>query len=156
MNEHQDKPTINNNFYGNIGQQIGNVEHMEVHFDKDMQMHVGHVEEMDACVGSQPSDSNAGRQRPAFEDAIPEELRIGKLFTVWVKLKGEGILDEDYLLAPDIPHTAANYLVTCFCAEGQNQWKAFEEFWNIPNLKDKKGAFGNTLKDKINAIFSKS
>lgn len=48
MSEHKERPIFNFNFHGNVGQQIGNVEHMEVHFDKDMQMHVANVEEMSA------------------------------------------------------------------------------------------------------------
>ncbi|MCQ2279086.1 MAG: hypothetical protein MJZ62_07285 [Bacteroidales bacterium] len=90
-----------------------------------------------------------------FEDAIPESLRIGKLYNVWVNLKKEGILDENYRLAPGIPHTAANYLVTCFCTEGNCKWKPFEQFWGIDKLKDKKGEFRIDLKDKINSIFAK-
>ena len=44
MSEHKERPIFNFNFHGNVGQQIGNVEHMEVHFDKDMQMQVANVE----------------------------------------------------------------------------------------------------------------
>lgn len=91
----------------------------------------------------------------SFEEAIPEELRIGQMFGVWVKLKKKGILDENYRLAPGIPHTAANYLVTCFCTEGNCKWKPFEQFWGIDKLKDKKGEFRIDLKDKINSIFAK-
>lgn len=46
MSELKERPVFNFNFHGNVGQQIGNVEHMEVHFDKDMQMQVSNVEEM--------------------------------------------------------------------------------------------------------------
>lgn len=46
MNEHKDRPTFVFNFNDKVGQNIANVEHMEVHFDKDMQMQVANVEEM--------------------------------------------------------------------------------------------------------------
>lgn len=63
-------------------------------------------------------------------EAIPEDLRIGKLYAAWVGLKEAGILDEDFQLAKETPNTAANYLVTCFCAgEENNRWKIFEDFW---------------------------
>lgn len=46
MSEHKDRPTFVFNFNDKVGQNIANVEHMEVHFDKDMQMQVANVEEM--------------------------------------------------------------------------------------------------------------
>ena len=33
---HNERPMIQNNFYGNIGQQINHVDKIEAHFDKDM------------------------------------------------------------------------------------------------------------------------
>lgn len=35
-----EKPTILNNYYGNIGQKIDHVDRIDVHFDKDMNMSV--------------------------------------------------------------------------------------------------------------------
>ena len=39
-NNYSDRPTIQNNFYGNIGQQINHVDKIEAHFDKDMGIQV--------------------------------------------------------------------------------------------------------------------
>lgn len=36
QNNYNDRPMIQNNFYGNIGQQINHVDKIEAHFDKDM------------------------------------------------------------------------------------------------------------------------
>lgn len=46
MSEQKERPTFEFHFHDKVGQNIANVEHMEVHFDKDMQMQVMHVEEM--------------------------------------------------------------------------------------------------------------
>lgn len=46
MEEKKEKPTFVFNFHGNVGQNIANVERMDVHFDKDMQMQVQNVENM--------------------------------------------------------------------------------------------------------------
>lgn len=40
QNNCNDRPTIQNNFYGNIGQQINHVDKIEAHFDKDMGIQV--------------------------------------------------------------------------------------------------------------------
>lgn len=40
QNNYNDRPTIQNNFYGNIGQQINHVDKIEAHFDKDMGIQV--------------------------------------------------------------------------------------------------------------------
>ena len=48
MSEHKERPTFEFHFHDKVGQNIANVEHMEVHFDKDMQMQVQNVEEMNA------------------------------------------------------------------------------------------------------------
>lgn len=37
---HWERPTIQNNFYGNIGQQINHVDKIEAHFDKNMGIEV--------------------------------------------------------------------------------------------------------------------
>lgn len=37
---YNDRPMIQNNFYGNIGQQINHVDKIEAHFDKDMGIEV--------------------------------------------------------------------------------------------------------------------
>ena len=43
QNNYNDRPVIQNNFYGNIGQQINHVDKIEAHFDKDMGIQVdGH------------------------------------------------------------------------------------------------------------------
>ena len=39
-NCNNEKPMIQNNFYGNIGQQINHVDKIEAHFDKDMGIEV--------------------------------------------------------------------------------------------------------------------
>lgn len=46
MSEHKERPTFEFHFHDKVGQNIANVEHMEVLFDKDMQMQVMNVEEM--------------------------------------------------------------------------------------------------------------
>ena len=65
MSELKERPVFNFNFHGNVGQQIGNVEHMEVHFDKDMQMQVANVEEMSGAGGAilqeKPLNTPVGR-----------------------------------------------------------------------------------------------
>lgn len=150
MSEHKERPLFEFHFHDKVGQNIANVEYMEVHFDKDMQMQVVNVEKKSG------KNESLSPKPPTFTEAIPEDLRIGKLYAAWVGLKEAGILDEDFQLAKETPNTAANYLVTCFCAGGENQWKPFGLFWGIDKLKDKRGMFNQELKDKINAIFSKS
>lgn len=59
MSDHKERPTFEFHFHDKVGQNIANVEHMEVHFDKDMQMHVANLEEVtdggdDAETLSQP------------------------------------------------------------------------------------------------------
>lgn len=46
MSEHKERPTFEFHFHDKVGQNIANVEHMEVHFDKDMGMQIANVEEM--------------------------------------------------------------------------------------------------------------
>ena len=46
MSEHKDRHTFEFHFHDKVGQNIANVEHMEVRFDKYMQMQVMNVEEM--------------------------------------------------------------------------------------------------------------
>lgn len=50
MSEQKERPTFEFHFHDKVGQNIANVEHMEVHFDKDMQMQVMHVEEVSAAA----------------------------------------------------------------------------------------------------------
>lgn len=50
-----EKPNITNNYYAPIGQKIDYVDTINVHFDKDMQMHIDQAEQI---VGApQPADS---------------------------------------------------------------------------------------------------
>ena len=46
VHAHRPQVTQTFNFHAPVGQQIAHVERMEVHFDKEMQMQVGNVEEM--------------------------------------------------------------------------------------------------------------
>lgn len=50
----KDKPNFVFNFNAPVGQQIANVERMEVHFDKDMKMQVQNVENLEGVM-PQPS-----------------------------------------------------------------------------------------------------
>ncbi len=52
--EHKERPTFEFHFHDKVGQNIANVEHMEVHFDKDMQMQVMNVEEMGDVKAIEP------------------------------------------------------------------------------------------------------
>lgn len=46
----KDKPNFVFNFNAPVGQQIANVERMEVHFDKDMKMQVQNVENLEGTM----------------------------------------------------------------------------------------------------------
>lgn len=109
---------------------------------------------------SAPTDEDKGSKAVVssmkpFEEAIPEYLRTGRLYGAWVKLRDDGILGADFRLNPQVSKVAARLLVTYFCAEGENQWKIFEEFWGIENLKGRKGTCSKTYEEKFSAIFSK-
>lgn len=62
MSEHKDRPTFEFHFHDKVGQNIANVEHMEVRFDKDMQMQVMNVEEM--------KESSLALQKQAPQDGV--------------------------------------------------------------------------------------
>ncbi len=51
-----DRPLIQNNFYGNIGQQINHVDRIEAHFDKDMGISVAGQDIMTSLAGSPSPD----------------------------------------------------------------------------------------------------
>jgi hypothetical protein len=96
-------------------------------------------------------------ERVKWEDAIPKCLREGKLSVAWEKLRQKRILKDDYRLAEGVPPAAANHLVIAFCENcptlKQNDWKSFSDFWQIANLKDRKGRFAKATEDTINDIF---
>lgn len=73
MSEHKERPTFEFHFHDKVGQNIANVEHMEVRFDKDMQMQVMNVEEMkepsSALCEQDPQDDVTGRDNiPVAEE----------------------------------------------------------------------------------------
>ncbi len=93
-------------------------------------------------------------QRPSWEEAIPEYLRTGKLLVAWNKLRDAGLLDKDYHLAKNVSKAAANYIVMGFCdGKKKKEWKPFEEFWGLTNLKVAKGQFSKEQNETISQIF---
>ena len=55
-NNYNERPTIQNNFYGNIGQQINHVDKIEAHFDKDMGISVDGKDIMPPLAGGSSPD----------------------------------------------------------------------------------------------------
>ena len=70
MSEHKERPTFEFHFHDKVGQQIANVEHMEVRFDKDMQMQVANVEEMSNLESSSTSNNAPRGPRKKFLFAL--------------------------------------------------------------------------------------
>lgn len=56
QNNYNDRPMIQNNFYGNIGQQINHVDKIEAHFDKNMGITVDGKNIMPQSADGNPSD----------------------------------------------------------------------------------------------------
>ena len=123
---------------------IHNVERLEAHTTVNIvQNNVLNVapvqacEEADACAGERrPMSDGAGacaaegagsceaERLPAFEEAVPEYLRTGKLFRAWEGLRKAGLLTESYRLAEGVPHAAAYHIAWCF---GQKRAELIEE-----------------------------
>lgn len=62
-----ERPMIQNNFYGNIGQQINHVDKIEAHFDKDMGIEVdGQNILKDVVQASSPDEDWIGEIVPCF------------------------------------------------------------------------------------------
>lgn len=152
MSESKERPIFNFNFHGNVGQQIGNVERMEVHFDKDMQMQVSRVEEMnvhdeknmptrvDSAVET-PSPLPAGELlfqfiHPEVEES--EEQRIHQSVKKLVKRFGvkeicEYLLKmagEKKILLPQSVKSAYDELQRMGMPEGEGYaYKTFEKYY---------------------------
>lgn len=137
-------PTFQFNFYAPVGQNIARVEHMEVHFDKDMSMQV--VDTGD-CSVSEKSDVSAALRTPAAEK-------------YWQGLRKAGFVDADCRLLPSTTRKQAMYIADVFADKLglQAKWKLFQELWGVKNLAQEKwdcqqtGTLPSRNKD-IDAIF---
>lgn len=147
--EKRERPSITNNFNAPIGQVINNIEHQEVHFDKDSQMQVQNVEEQH--IEAAP--------KPDFETVIPPYFRTKEMMDIWNGLRDAGLLDGEYRLITS--KAAARYMVKCFCEkrdEGKRkkekkEWTPFEKFWEIEHLKEAGDTFAHDVWKKINDVF---
>lgn len=74
MSEHKERPTFEFHFHDKVGQNIANVEHMEVRFDKDMRMQVMNVEEMNES--SPESQMQFLQDGATGGDAIPVDKEL--------------------------------------------------------------------------------
>lgn len=128
--------------------------------EKHVQYEVENVE--DGGIGIQinnqePQNSSKtpkSENSSSWEEAIPEYLRTGKLLVAWNKLRDAGLLDKDYHLAKNVSKAAANYIVMGFCdGKKKKEWKPFEEFWGLTNLKVAKGQFSKEQNETISQIF---
>lgn len=79
MSEQKERPTFEFHFHDKVGQNIANVEHMEVHFDKDMQMQVANMEEMSAPERknriSESKSKNSFVINAALADIIVDKIK---------------------------------------------------------------------------------
>lgn len=66
-----EKPTFVFNFHGNVGQNIANVERMEVHMDKDGQIQVMNSEQTN--LHPQPTDSHINTSHTSSQSPLPSE-----------------------------------------------------------------------------------
>lgn len=90
----------------------------------------------------------------SWEDCIPEYLRSGLLRKAWDELRSAGILSDDFQLAPGVSKSAGKYIVERFCQKRQqNEWKPFEKFWHLEELRRAGNDFSAVQKNKISAIF---
>lgn len=106
--------------------------------------------EIDKCCTNTPT-----RYPSPFRVGIPEYLRKGRLLEAWDGLVEAGYLTEDKKLEKTTKKVAAQYIVTCFCANRKtNEWSVFEKFWGISNLKTDLGEPKKADKEKIDKIFT--
>ncbi len=162
---------------------IHNVERLEAHTTVNIvQNNVLNVapvqacEEAEACAGERrPMSERSGacaaegsgvceaERLPAFEEAVPEYLRTGKLFRAWEGLRKAGLLTETYRLAEGVPHAAAHHIAWCFgqkraelmgSARACTDWRYFERLWQIESLKTKKSRLSRETAATIDKIFS--
>lgn len=138
-----------------------NIDELNFEFGKGIKSAKGmKVEDIEDAVIVEEgrAEGAAGEQieedLPSFEEAIPEYLRTGKLLVAWNKLRKAGILNEDYRLADDVSNAAAHFMVTCFCEKKKNnEWKPFEQFWGLKDLRWSKCEFSKEQELKISTIF---
>lgn len=160
----REKPNITNNFNGNVGQVINNVEVQHVHFDKDMQMEVQqHVEEQHIEAARADDKTIEEKAKLTFEEAIPEKLRTGIILPAWNRLRDENLLKEDYTL--NTTFGGAKYIAKKICEmhnrtlpdsqDKKNKWRPFELLWGIEkNTLKVKGNPGKEIQAQIDKIFN--
>lgn len=155
--EKKERPSITNNFNAPIGQVINNVEHQEVHFDKDSQMQVQNVEEQHIEKPTEAAPEKKEKPKLTFAEAIPKCFRTDDMMIVWNKLRDEGLVDERYQLKTS--KAAAHYIVVRFCQKrdgrrtAEKTWAPFEHFWNLSELDKADWEFSKADYKKINAVF---
>ena len=138
-----------------IGSVFGNTE-IHNYFEQEVKNNSGirTPDVKDAEYVEEEDSDTTQYVRPSFEEAIPEYLRTGKLLKAWIKLRDAGLLDKDYHLAKNVSKAAANYMVIGFCdGKQKKEWKPFEKFWGLTNLKVAKGQFSKKQSDIISRIF---
>lgn len=78
--EKKERPTFEFHFHGNVGQQIANVERMEVRFDKDMNMQISNVEKSPNHPSPSPfpSSSSPSTEKPTKTAKEPTPEATGR------------------------------------------------------------------------------
>lgn len=152
MSEHKEKSTFEFHFHDKVGQNIANVEHMEVRFDKDMQMQVANVEEMNTAPETlqlqvQQDDVTKSDAIPVDEELFhfihpevedSEEVKIHKAVKNLVKRFGvkeicdylSQMASEKKILLPQKPNVAYDELVRMGMPNGDGfALKTFEKYY---------------------------
>ncbi len=127
----KERPTFVFHFHDKVGQNIANVEHMEVHFDKDMQMQVANVEYLH---GADHQHDDAAGQTPA---GIPKVLQSEAADALFAVAQDKGWLDANFQPQLSQPKAAILASVLADALHLLPRWYAFEQLWHIPDLANK-------------------